>query len=378
MSLAPARRTALAIARLLPRLFPPRQAEWARAMSAEIEAVEGDWRALRFAFGCLSTALIQTMTDPTDEQPSRSGATNMPRHDIPYRSGIACAVAATGLGLVYLALAGAGAVHIVVNAAALALGLVALGGLAAAGIATRASLLALPLGAALLATALFGASADGATRWVQLGPLGIQVSLVVLPFIVLAYARRPDAAGAAALLLSAAALALQPDRAMAGVLAASLAALALVRRDAVATALAALAASAFAVTLARPDPLPAVPFVDGILYSAFEVHWLAGAAVWGGAALLLVPALVGAWRDPGCRQIHFVFFALWGAIIGAAALGNYPTPVVGYGGSAILGYVLGLAILPGARRTEEVPQARFRPPGHDPERPSERTAVLHA
>lgn len=30
----------------------------------------------------------------------------------------------------------------------------------------------------------------------------------------------------------------------------------------------------------------------------------------------------------------------------AAALGNYPTPIVGYGGSAIIGYVLSLLALP--------------------------------
>ena len=30
----------------------------------------------------------------------------------------------------------------------------------------------------------------------------------------------------------------------------------------------------------------------------------------------------------------------------AAAIGPYPTPVIGYGGSAIIGYLLSLAMLP--------------------------------
>lgn len=30
----------------------------------------------------------------------------------------------------------------------------------------------------------------------------------------------------------------------------------------------------------------------------------------------------------------------------AAALGNYPTPIVGYGGSAVIGYVFSLLALP--------------------------------
>jgi hypothetical protein len=37
--------------------------------------------------------------------------------------------------------------------------------------------------------------------------------------------------------------------------------------------------------------------------------------------------------------------SVWLTAIVAAALGNYPTPVVGYGGRAIIGYVLALAAL---------------------------------
>ena len=39
------------------------------------------------------------------------------------------------------------------------------------------------------------------------------------------------------------------------------------------------------------------------------------------------------------------FVALWATAIAAAAIGNYPTPLVGYGASAIIGYLLGLAPL---------------------------------
>jgi hypothetical protein len=44
-----------------------------------------------------------------------------------------------------------------------------------------------------------------------------------------------------------------------------------------------------------------------------------------------------------------VFGAVWMAAVLAAALGNYPTPVVGYGGSAIVGYLLSLGLLPARR-----------------------------
>ncbi|MGJ3629499.1 hypothetical protein AB5I41_26430 [Sphingomonas sp. MMS24-JH45] len=82
----------------------------------------------------------------------------------------------------------------------------------------------------------------------------------------------------------------------------------------------------------------AVPHVDGILTSAFDVHPLAGAAVLGGSALLLLPAVLG-WRFEDERAVHVAFGAAWIAAIAAAALGNYPTPIVGYGGSAIIGYL---------------------------------------
>jgi hypothetical protein len=98
-----------------------------------------------------------------------------------------------------------------------------------------------------------------------------------------------------------------------------------------------------------PDALPAVPFVDRILYTAFDVHMLAGAAVVAGCFILLTPAVGALWRVPE-RPVLFAFGASWAALIVAAAVGNYPTPLVGYGGSAVLGYLLSAALLTGYRK----------------------------
>jgi len=154
----------------------------------------------------------------------------------------------------------------------------------------------------------------------------------------------PETAG---IILLAAALALQPDRAMSGALALGLGAIAVLRpgRSVLVALTAALAG--FAVTLMRADTLPAVPFVDGILWTSFDVHPLAGAAVLGGAALLIVPAISGLSHDPASRPTHAAFGGVWLAVIVAAALGNYPTPLVGYGASAVIGYLLSIALLPG-------------------------------
>jgi hypothetical protein len=172
--------------------------------------------------------------------------------------------------------------------------------------------------------------------------------------MIVAFARSRGALSVAAMAVAAGALALQPDRAMAGMLAAGLAALAVLRPDR--PALAALAASVigFGVALVRADLLPATPFVDQVLYSSFDVHVLAGSAVLGGSFLLILPAIVGLRWDPADRHIHVVFGTVWLSAVAAAALGNYPTPIVGYGGSAVLGYVLSLMMLPRMARSAAV------------------------
>jgi hypothetical protein len=316
-------------------------------MRAEIEQIDGDREALAFALGCLRAGLCSAVIEPFSFSAGDDDMTNGLHRAFrePRTIGLASAIAATLLGAFYLVAAGAPARYAVVNLAALLLGLVGLGALDKAGLAAgRASgRAALVLGGALLATALLGASAEGASRWIWVGPLSVQVSLVVLPFMIVCFARRRDPAGAAGMALAALALALQPDRAMAGMLVLALAATAASRRDLWSMSGLLAAAAAFAFTLARPDALPAVRFVDSVVFTSFAVSKPAGAAVLLGLVLLVLPAIAGRSKAPGDGAAALGFGAVWTGILAAAVLGNYPTPVVGYGGSAILGYVLSLA-----------------------------------
>lgn len=148
------------------------------------------------------------------------------------------------------------------------------------------------------------------------------------------------------MIAAAMAMAMHLDLALAGMLAAGLAVLVIIRPDRLVVAEFCASIAGFAVTLVRADTLPAVPFVDGILYSSFEVHALAGVALTVGSVLLLVRAFVGWHREPANRLSHAAISAVWLAAVAAAAIGNYPTPLVGYGGSAIIGYVLSLAAWP--------------------------------
>lgn len=280
----------------------------------------------------------------------------------PRALGVACAVVATGLGLTYLSAAGAPALHLAVNGLALLMGL-ALYGLLRPRAGEAPPLpggMTLAFGAVLLATTLFGVPVEGAARWIRIAGLSVQLSLVLLPTILVAFARRRDLPSTLGVILAAVALALQPDRAMAGVLAAALAVLAVRRRDPWVGSALGIAAAGFAVTLLRPDTLPAVPYVDNILYTAFEIHGMAGLAVVCGALLLAVPAIPGRKLGPGDGDAYVVFGIVWLGIVVAAAAGNYPTPVVGYGGSAVVGYVLCLAFLPGPVRSTAAVPSRAR------------------
>lgn len=243
----------------------------------------------------------------------------------PVRLAMACGAGAVLMGLVYLAMAGAPASYLAVNAGTMAAGaaaVLALGDRPAPGPTWIVAI----LGAAILATALFGVRLDGVSRWVRLGPLTLQPGLILLPAMVLLFTRRG------------------------GAMAGALGALTVFRRDRWTLAAFAAAVAAFAVTLFRADPLPAQPFVEGVLAGAFEVGPLAGLAAWLGASLLLVPAGAGLRRDPEHRAVYATFGAVWLAILAAALLGNYPTPLVGYGASSVLGYVLSAATLPTRRR----------------------------
>jgi hypothetical protein len=347
--------------RALQAALPANLQSWGWAIRCETAGIADDTRALLFALhglcGLMPRAIASHLLRPfaslAGDGALLSGGSLMMKvfqatMRRPRTVGIACAICAVFLGIAYMAIAGAPARYLAINAVALLIGLALLTLLGRDKLVGRqwpvAAIAA--MAGALLATALLGDSVDGAARWVKLGGLSIQPSLILLPLMLVAFARVRDIIVTASIVAAAAAMALQPDRAMAGMLVLSLAVLAALRPDRHSVLAFTASIAGFAVTLARPDTMPAVPHVDGILYSSFDVHAAAGMAVLAGSVLLLVPAMVGLSRDPENRKTYATFGAVWFAAIMAAALGNYPTPIVGYGGSAIIGYALSLLALP--------------------------------
>ena len=184
----------------------------------------------------------------------------------PRTMGIACALSATLLGLLYLHAAGAPTTHLIVNAWSLAMGLVLFAAIRQSANRSRAAGgVVLALGVILLATAIFGVPVEGASRWVRVGGVSLQISLIVLPGMLVLFARSGGILATTGIALAAIGLGLQPDRAMAGIMAAALAVLALYRQERQVVLALTVAGVGFAVTLLRPDSLPAVPYVDQIL-----------------------------------------------------------------------------------------------------------------
>lgn len=343
------------------RLLPSHLASWSRAMERELAEIADDGAALLFAAGCLRAVLFLTIADLLGSILVAARGSLLPLALSTWRLltmngilarprllGLLCGACAVGMGIAYMSAAGAPPHYLLVNLLALVLGAtawLALGRAAASRLA-GAGAATLALSGALLLTAFLGASMDGASRWVSVGPFNLQVSLVVLPAMLVLYARRPDPIGTAGMIAAAFALAIQPDRAMAGVLAAGLLALLLAQPTRLPIIATAAAVLAFGWTLLVPDTLPAVPYVDRIFYTAFDVHPLAGAAVAAGAAALILPARIAAATGARERPPLLAFGGCWLGVVAAALLGNYPTPLVGYGGSAVLGYLLCVALLP--------------------------------
>jgi hypothetical protein len=346
--------------RALQATLPPSLQSWGWAVRCEAASIQDDTKALLFTLGSLcglmprafASHLPKRLAAPIgDGAKLYEGPIIMAVFDAlarrPRALGIACVVGATILGLIYLRFASAPTRYLGINFGALLFGLtmlwmfdrmVAWGRMWASG-----AIIAMAGG--LLATAFLGSDVDGVARWVNLGGLAIQPSLILLPVMIVAFSQGRGALATVGIVAAAVAMALQPDRAMAGMLVLSLLALTVTCRDRYVVAALIASAVGFTVTLARADTLPAAPYVDQIFYSSFDVHAGAGLAVIGGSALLLIPAIVG-WHRDANRATSAAFGAIWSAAILAAALGNYPTPIVGYGGSAIIGYALSLLALP--------------------------------
>ena len=195
----------------------------------------------------------------------------------------------------------------------------------------------------LPATALLGPQADGVARWLVVAGVTVQPGLILVPLIAIGLAARPNGWRAAAVAIAALGTALQPDLGTAAMLACGTAAAAVTTRSRVAGFAALLALAGAAAAWARAVALPPVPFVEQVLPAAMQAGLATAVLALAGIIAMFVPAGLA----PGGlrRGTNGACAAVWLAGLAAALIGPYPTPVIGFGGSAILGYLLSVGML---------------------------------
>jgi hypothetical protein len=315
------------------RLLGAEQAAWAHAMQAEVAAVGSEREALAFAWGCHCAALGHAL------MAARAGLAQV------HNAGVLSCSAAVLLGCVFMRSAGAPGHYVWMNLLSLAFAVATFRLLPRqrlqADELVRAKL-SFVLGALLLIAGI-GQASTGASAWLRVGPVPLNLTWLLLPAQLVASdvrsqsSARPWAVGG--LLMACGALGMLADALLTGLVAVVLGVRAWHRRSRV-LALLGLAAGAMAVHLGQGWQAPeAVAFVDRVLQSGFETHLAIGLAL----ALLQVLPLWPALRHRQARMHSLV----WGLLVALSLPGWLPTPLVGFGGSFICAYLLSLALLAG-------------------------------
>lgn len=205
---------------------------------------------------------------------------------------------------------------------------------------------------ALEALTLTTQGTEGVHRWISCRGVRLHVAAMGAPLLLLALVVLWNHRRTWPMLsLAAAGLCvnvLQPDAGQATALAAGVVALAALPATPRVERLIGLTVAVAGALLAwtRPDPLAPADLVENVVQRAFELHAVMGALAV--AALLWLPAsAVWPLRQGTCSQYpaRIALAAYLLASIGVVALGEFPTPVLGFGASPIIGAVIGLGLL---------------------------------
>jgi hypothetical protein len=183
---------------------------------------------------------------------------------------------------------------------------------------------------------LIGPDLEGVRRWIGIGPVQLHSGMLVLPMLVMLLHRLASPYGIAATAFASILISLQPDRASAIALLAATGALLVAHRSTTHLIQLLCAGLAIGVTFMRPDILEPVPFVENVLSDA----WLKNPLLAVGLAASLAAAVI----MPVLGNVRFCpVTATLAGFATASFLGAYPSPLLGYGAAAIVGFGLAIA-----------------------------------
>lgn len=205
-----------------------------------------------------------------------------------------------------------------------------------------------------LVASLLGPGIQDVNRWVGLGPLQLNVAMLLLPAAVVALAVlcRAGASAWVAGLTALVLLVIQPDASQATTLAAvaALVALAAIPKAPVRVTVVGVAAALAVMAWLRPDPLEPVAEVEGIFGLAVSLSPVLAAVA--GLLILCVAAAPVVWGFLGSTSERLAGSALGLCLFLWAVmpfLGAFPMPLMGLGMSPIVGAWLGVGLLAGLR-----------------------------
>ena len=154
------------------------------------------------------------------------------------------------------------------------------------------------------------------------------------------------------------ALALQPDAGQASAVGAAVVFIGLSQRGWTRWILGAVPIGIVFLAWSRPDALPAVPHVEGILRLAWAKNRALGAIALATLAILPVVYARAWWQHRAADSLVGRVAASLGVYtvgtIVASLVGNFPVPVMGYGASPILGSYLAIGLLQASRNSRVV------------------------
>lgn len=265
--------------------------------------------------------------------------------------------ATAAISLLAIRAAGAGTASVAVQAAAFMIGVMALWAASRTGRPGRGPRLIVALAILVVAVLMLttGVEMQGAHRWLALGPVLIHpASLLGAPLLWLVAQDADDVwtAGVAALAI----LTFGAGFDGAASLAFAVGAIGLLTaaRGSWKT-LAPLAALSWILalwSLTRAQALPRVPYVEDVVPTVWAVAPVLGVAAVIALILLSAPLLWMGWRARGIGAAGLAMAGFWIGLSAANLLGAYPAPVVGYGASPVIGWLVAIGLaMASVRRT---------------------------